>query len=530
MRVSLRDIYVGTRRREDLGNLVEFSEDLRDNGQITAITIRPPTPEEQELGVTQPWVLVAGGRRMAAAALLGWEDIEAYNRESMDEVKHRVLELTENVQRKAMTWQEEVRAKAEIAALRKEMNPDITLAEIAADLGTTKGNLSKDLATAKALEESPSLANAASKRAAHGAAQLIKEGELRLQRITMQHAERPDFSASIEDKIHTEDAVRLWERLAPRSVDLALLDGPYGMDFWSTGQKMDEGDTHLSEYDDSFATTEDLYRRLFPPMVRAMRETGWIAMFCGMETLLLLRDLAQDCCATHGAYRHNQYPKQCTASVGHVTQEECRFLVPEVKPWIWYKPNARNNPRYKDRHAKDFYEFLFLCNMGKGRITRWPCGNILIHDVEYDSQRTHANQKPISLYCDIIERFTFTGDRVVDSFAGSHNSLAAAAKLQRDFEGGDSNPDLRSVGIARVKHHFQPISPAAIRESYERYKQGLEGSGEGVTDFRDADESSLGVCACGVELFEGKNGMKLPSGMVVHLGPCAARTAKEATA
>lgn len=482
MQIRLSSIHIGKRFRQD-----KDVSDLLDDfvkgpqKQITPITVRPPTEEEIEMGVDKPWVLVAGGRRTATAMLCGWEFIEAFDRGMLDELTAREMELHENLKRKNMHFTEEVALKAELVRLRQLKNPELTQAEIARSIGETPANLSRDLQTHNAIVENPSLAKASSKRAAHGAAQMLKHAEAQIQR-TMSVAQQPAYRANFEDKLLVGAAEDLLPAIPSRSIDLHLLDGPYGYNYWKSGQKMEDDESHLAKYDDDPRRTGEMYRTIFPDLVRTCRETGWLIFFCGEETYEFLGELARDCCSTHASYRSAGAPAQCEIAAHQQTVGACRFLLPEVPGWIWYRPNSRNNPRYGDLHAKNVYENILIINMGKGRILRRPCPNLLVHDAVYEN-RVHPNEKPITLYKDLIERFTFPGDRVHDCFHGSGNSLAAAAALGRDFLGSDKNPTMHQFALARVQQYYAPMSQAAIKESFERYKRGLERNPEGIEDF-----------------------------------------------
>lgn len=492
MKVPLHRIHIGKRFREIKdANVEDLVEDFKNPEirQLTPITLRPATDEERE-EFDKDFVLIAGGRRVKAAALAGWTEIEAFDRGHTSELYARIGELHENLKRQAFSWQQEVALKAEIKELMQLANPELTDFEIAVHLGVSNATLSRDVATHKAIIENPSLANAATKKGALGASKLLKESTQRIERVQRQQAEKPTFVGDIEDKIQTAPAEVFVTTLDERSVDLFLCDGPYGYGYWKVGQKLEANETALSGYDDDPARAGEMYRRLIPLVVRAARQTGWLVFFCGRETFDLLDDLITDCCGVHGSYRHNQYPKKCEHAVtfGMATGGgECHFLRPEVKPWIWYKPNARNNPRYKELHEKDMYELIHVTNMGKGRLLRPMRGNVLVHDAPYGEGRIHANQKPLSLGKDLIERFTFPGDLVVDLFHGAGEwSVGAAAALQRDFRACDSNPTMRQFALASATKHYQSLSPAAIRESHERYRRGLERTTDGLDDYSEA--------------------------------------------
>ena len=479
MRIQLAEIYVGDRQRKDYGKgeMEDLQKDMEENGQIQAITVRPPNAQdltEEDYG-QQPWVLIAGGRRLNAAILLGWQDIEGYAREEMSTLVANILELHENLKRKPMSWQEQVDAKSQIVRLRRMENPEITDREIAAELGESPSNFSRDLKTAEILEKNPGLRKANSKHSALNAGKILQEHADQAQRVAQEPAKLAvAVVGNDEARIKTSDAQSFVAGMEPDTIDLTLIDGPYGYNFWKQGQKSTkaEGD-HLSSYDDSPETVGPMYRELFPELVRVTRPTGWLVMFCGKETYDFLEELAKDCCATHGAYRHDQFPTKCSRADSVPNGEGCRFLVPEPYPWYWYRPNSRNHPRFPNLHGKNFVELILVCNLGKGRLVRSATPNIKIHDADYGTDRVHANQKPVPLYRDLIEDFTFSGDSVLDCFFGSGNSLGAAASLARVPYGCDKNPEMLPFALGKVRQLQQAISPETIKASRDRFLRGL---------------------------------------------------------
>jgi ParB-like chromosome segregation protein Spo0J len=486
LRLKLDEIFIGERQRKDYGRaeLEALQKDLEENGQITAVTVRPISDYDRaEEGYSgEPWALVAGGRRVMAAALNGWPDIEAYAREEMKELTHRVLELHENLHRKEMSWQEVVDAKKELARLRRIENPDITDGEIARELGQSASSFSRDVKTAQLLESNPGLRTAGSKNAALNAGKLLEEHQQRVNRISSQPSRADLGILPVEERIRTAEALDFVRQLPARSIDLGLFDGPYGYGYWKAGQKSGSRElsgevaAHLSFYDDDPERTGELYRAFLPEAVRVLRETGWLVFFCGKETYDFIEELAQDCCAIHGSYRHAQYPSQCDLAVVGATAggTKCRFLSPEPYPWIWYRPNSRNQPRYAYLHAKNYSELILVINMGKGRLCRPGTPNVKVHDADYGSERVHANQKPVAIYRDLIQDFTFAGDSVLDCFYGSGNSLAASASLSRVPWGCDKNPEMRQFALAAVQKYGQPLTKEAIEASHRRYQQGLQ--------------------------------------------------------
>lgn len=126
-RVAIDWIRVEGRHRKDLGNLGSLVRSMEDNGLINPITVTP-------VGV-----LLAGGRRIAAARVLGWSHIDARVVDTFDDaIRALHIERDENTERKDMTpselvalgealealenpaYREAVRHRQRVAALRRE--------------------------------------------------------------------------------------------------------------------------------------------------------------------------------------------------------------------------------------------------------------------------------------------------------------------------------------------------------------------------------------------------------------------------
>lgn len=464
MRLKLTDVYFGERMRTPTREAIkEMVEDLVENGQYQPILVRPVSEEDkaEPKYKGQSYAIVAGGTRFTAALTAGWDEIEAYVREDIDTpLRHRIAELHENLKRKQMTHDEEVKAKAEILRLRQIENPDITQIEVAYEIGDSPATFSRHVAAAKAIEKNPELAKAGSTKAV-----------LRLSKLNNAVAARAAASdddakllkkMNLQGRMVTADMAE-WLRARPAlSADLTIVDYPYGIDYWKQGHKLKK--THrgkqasISVYDDSPEYAWDLMTDTFPLLVRTTRETGWICCFGNFDSYLLLRDLASDCCSIHYDYRKERHGKRCRAAP---EGEKCKFLIPEPYPWVWYRPNSQNNPRHPDLHAKSMHEYMMVVNMGAARLN-FPSGrktvdNVLVYDAVYGEDRIHANQKPVPLYQDLVERFTNLGGVVVDPCFGSGASLAAAASKSRFIYGCEKNPDILGPAIGFVSKYLVPM-------------------------------------------------------------------------
>ena len=110
MLVNISEIKVRKRVRKDLGDLDALKESLRRYGLLNPITIDNKNR------------LIAGERRLEAAKLLGWTNINAVVVNNISAITKLELELEENNQRKEFTDAELLEGYIRLERLR---NPSI---------------------------------------------------------------------------------------------------------------------------------------------------------------------------------------------------------------------------------------------------------------------------------------------------------------------------------------------------------------------------------------------------------------------
>jgi len=110
MLVPIADIKVNKRIRKTMGDITALADSMRRFGQISPIVI------------TKRNVLIAGGRRLEAARLLGWRTINAVIAEIPEGLSKLEYEVEENAQRRNFTQEEAEDAARKIHRLR---NPSI---------------------------------------------------------------------------------------------------------------------------------------------------------------------------------------------------------------------------------------------------------------------------------------------------------------------------------------------------------------------------------------------------------------------
>ncbi len=106
-------------------------------GVIHPIVVQP-IPDDK-------FLLITGERRLTTSIKLGLPDIPARLLSDLDQLEREIIELEENIRRKALSWQEEVRAVGTINAKILTASPEKTLRQIAEEVGYHHGDYSKIL-------------------------------------------------------------------------------------------------------------------------------------------------------------------------------------------------------------------------------------------------------------------------------------------------------------------------------------------------------------------------------------------------
>ena len=149
--IHLDQIHIGHRHRKELGNIDELADSFKTKGFITPLAVAI----NFESGFSEPFYLLAGGRRCAAARVAGINEVPVriYERQ-LTEVELREIELEENIQRKDLEWREKVNLQREIHQLKVQIHgekhstlPDATgwsMRDTASLLGKSIGGISMD--------------------------------------------------------------------------------------------------------------------------------------------------------------------------------------------------------------------------------------------------------------------------------------------------------------------------------------------------------------------------------------------------
>lgn len=406
MKIPLKDVKVGSRFREKFEDIDLLAESIAKYGLIEPIII----DENNEL--------IAGERRYKAHQLLRMEEIEVKYMKDLNELEKKEIELEENIQRKAFTWQEEVTAKEQLHKLKQKLHGSAVkghdstgwkLKDTAAALGESVGTVSMDVQLAKGMKAFPDLMKEKSKTMAYK--KLKKKQEAILQAELARRLESKGITSHPD--VINGNCVEEMGKMNAESVDLILTDPPYGIDVEKahTYGRMTVKDTR---FEDGDFETFDLLDKAIAQMYRVLKNDRHLYLFCGIDKVPTLVGLLEK----HGFEPHHL-------------------------PLIWDKGSG-SYPSQSTSYVHS-YEACIHAQKGRRKLNGTPRDVFPIKRVPA-GKKIHPTEKPTELLRDLIEFSSLPGEVVLDPFSGSGATLVASKEKNR-----------RAIGIELDKGYFDGI-------------------------------------------------------------------------
>lgn len=426
--IALNLISEGTRFREDYGDLTDLKFSIQTQGLINPIAVmRQPDGEK-------PFVLVAGGRRLRALQELEAETVPVRIFEKFSELTLRLLELAENLQRKDMTWQEQNRLQREIHSLQQEMhgtpsphsNSGWRLEDTAQMLGVSKATISESITLGEKMEKYSSVLGDPSKykteNDARKAVKTVEEAMIRaeLARRAEQRQNQNTFTQQMANNYILGNCIDELAKAPDGLFDFAEVDPPYGINLDAVKRMNDcEGYTEIKQ-DDYLVFT----RQVLTTVYAKLKPNTFCLYWFGIDPWF-------------------EYIYNIARDVG--------FKGSRI-PIIWVKPNGQSlNP---DQNLATTYETAFVFKKGSPALAKPGRINTFIFNPVAANQKFHPTQKPLDLYQEIYNTFSFESANCLVPFAGSGASLVAAAMCKRKAIGYDLNEEFKGGYIQLVNEVF----------------------------------------------------------------------------
>jgi site-specific DNA-methyltransferase (adenine-specific) len=213
-------------------------------------------------------------------------------------------------------------------------------------------------------------------------------------------------------KIYNNDAFVFLETLEDNSIDLVLVDTPYGMDFQSGRRK----EKHIKiENDNNLEWLPSWIKQI----KRISKEDAHYYIFCSNHFI-------------------------------DVFVSEIKKELPYKNIIIWEKNNHGSGDLLGDYAPK--YEMIIFCSNGTKKLNNGRDANII--KAKKTDNEMHPTQKPINLMEFLIEKSTKENDLVLDCFSGSGTTAVACHNTNRRFIGCEIEKTHFETSIKRIKNHI----------------------------------------------------------------------------
>ena len=110
----------------------------------------------------------------------------------------------------------------------------------------------------------------------------------------------------------------------------------------------------------------------------------------------------------------------------------------------------------KSRFLRYQHEQAFLLAKGRPPLPKQPLGDVM--DMPYSGNKLHPTQKPIAALVPLIRSFTLLGESVLDPFAGSGSTCAAALLTGRKYIGMEMDEKYYTEASDRLNRVHQRVA------------------------------------------------------------------------
>jgi site-specific DNA-methyltransferase (adenine-specific) len=418
----------GRQRQEfDPIAMAELSEAILARGLMHAVVVRE-SPE----GL----VLVAGERRLRAMKdlwMLGGQlkfngeivpegEIPYVTLGQLAPLEAEEAELSENLHRKDLTWQENSAAMAKLHSLRsRQAQAEGRVHTVADTAMETKGRsdggyqaaVRKDLVVAKFLHL-PEIAKA---KTADEAFKILKRQEESQRNVALAAEVGKTFTQSIHE-LHNTNCLSWMRSAEANQFDVILTDPPYGMGADSFGDAAGKLGGIEHHYKDDYDHWKSLMDEWCGLAFRVAKPQAHAYVFCDLDNF-------------------HELKRMMTQAGWWVTRT----------PFICTKPNSGRVPHPEHGPRRQWEMILYAIKGKKPTTGIYPD----VITTMADPNMSHGAQKPVALYLDLLKRSVRAGDTVLDSFAGSGTIFPAAHAYKVKAVGIEMNPEYYSLALQRMK-------------------------------------------------------------------------------
>lgn len=433
--IPLEQILVEERAREEIGDLTPIVESAKSfMGQIQSIAVKETGRSDK------PYKLLAGGRRTIAFAAAGMKEVlcRIYPSDLTPE-QEQAIELTENVARLNMNWQEQLRLIKRIHETKvkefgeQERGPNAkgwSKLETANLVGLDNSTVGQDLALAEEIERNPELLKCKTKTEAKLIIAKAKEEAL-TKELAKRSLSSIDLRAGGGDAIArfrtklinsytVGDAFELIKREEDEYYDMVELDPPWANEITTAVSFRGENEAinHKGFVDIRKADYPEMMKFMIEQSLRVLEKDGW---------LLIWHSIGAD-----GPFL---YPY--LQSLG--------FQTPT--PAIWLK-NAGGRVSSPHHFLSCGIEAILYIRKGDAYLAKPGVEGTFIYN--RPTEKIHPTEKPRELLRKVYTTFLKPATRMLIPFLGSGNGILAGADCHIEARGYDISPAFKDAYSIRA--------------------------------------------------------------------------------
>jgi len=425
--INLTEITHGERYREDLGDISELAQSIKDRGIIQPLAVQKRDSD---------YLLLAGGRRFAACqkAEITSVPVRIYG-ENLSDYEVRAIELAENFHRKDLTWTEQVQLQREVHLLHQKIHgtPTTTPGEgwSAKDtgqlLGKSRSAVNYDLALADAYEKAPALFEKCKNK--HDASKVLNNVKAsmiqqELQRRAEEKVKSDPTKQKLIDNYIIGDFFDKVKKVPKASIDFIEFDPPYGIDLKQS--KKTDGVTGVSESYNEIEASEYMkfINSALAECSRVMSAHSWMVLWFGPEPWF------------HPIY-------EAIINAGLSTNRMVG---------IWNKEHGQS--KRPEHNLANAYEMFFVVHKGRPALNKPGRSNVFTYKPVPAQSKTHPTERPIELMMDIFQTFAAPSHRFMIPCLGSGVSLFAGHQCGMTGFGYDLAEDFKKSFILKVQENL----------------------------------------------------------------------------
>ena len=402
--VSLEDIEVGDRARQEMGNLDEIENSMKESGLISPLAVK-------ELN-NGKFLLLAGERRFRILTKNGIETIpvRVYH-EDITELEIKIIELAENFFRKDFEPWEHDNLVRKTHQLHQQLHGvkapgpghlGWSVEDTSEMIGISKGGTSDAIKRANAREAYPELF-AHCKTQSDATKVLKKMDEAVIKDVLARKIELSKVSSSVQQLSNSfilGDFFTKVKEIPDGMMHLVEIDPPYAIDL--NKAKKSEGESNYKQDEYNEINSEEYVDFLFSVLLecyRVMSDHSWLICWFAPEPWFA--------------------PVfQTILNAGFNSTRMCG---------LWTKPSGQS--KRPEIHLANTYEMFFYAWKGRPAMNKAGRSNVFQFPPVPPNQKTHPTERPVELMKEIYSTFAFPGSRVLIPFLGSGNGLIAADEV-----------------------------------------------------------------------------------------------------